>query len=80
MKATLTKWDAAVVGETPPLGRWMKFGQQIKVTTKQPHRYVRRLARVLGYEWVPGVDRNTPGCLEVIEINPGQAPDVWSRP
>ena len=79
-RATLTKWDAAVVGESPPIGRWVRKGREVRVTTRQPHRWLRACGRLLGYEWVLGVDaRNTPGCIEIIEIHPGREPEVWSK-
>jgi hypothetical protein len=75
MKSQLIKWDASVVGEHPPLGRWVKGGRTVKVTTKAPRRIVAKAARWLGFEWVLGVDAATmPGCIEIINIEPDKAP------
>ena len=80
MNGTLVKWDASVVGETPPLGRWVVNGRTIKETTKVPHSWIRSLARFVGREWVAGVDaQNHPGCLEVIHINDGETRVVFRR-
>jgi hypothetical protein len=78
MKQTLVKWDASVVGDTPPIGRWLnESGQTLKVTSHQPRKIVQRLAAVLGRRWEPGVDAaSLPGCLEVIHIEPGKAPET----
>jgi hypothetical protein len=46
MNGTLVKWDASIVGETPP----------------------------------QGIDPTThPGCIEVVELNEGQAPRTVYR-
>lgn len=83
MTATLVKWDASIVGETPPIGRWLDWnGQEIRTTTAQPGPWAQRLARLLGRRWVPGVDAaKHPGCIEVIELNEGQLPQtIYRRP
>ena len=78
MSATLVKWDAAVVGDNPPIGRWVNSDNKtLKVTSKQPHRLVQWLAGLIGRKWVVGVDAaSIPGCLEIINIEPGKEPVV----
>jgi hypothetical protein len=76
--AQLVKWDAAVVGDHPPIGRWVnRNNKTLKLTPKQPHKIVRGLASLIGRKWVIGVDAATiPGCLEIINIEPGKAPEI----
>jgi hypothetical protein len=77
MNGTLIKWDATVVGEHPPLGRWMRNGKAVKVTSHQPNKWLQRFAGLVGFYWELGVDaKSMPGCLEVIEFGPDSAPKV----
>ncbi len=77
MNGTLVKWDASVVGENPPMGRWMRSGRLVRVTTDQPSKWMQRFARLLGFYWEFGVDaKSMPGCVEIIEFGPDRAPKV----
>lgn len=77
MNGTLTKWDAAMVGEKPPIGRWVMNGKTLKETSEQPPKWQRRLLRLIGREWVVGVDAmKHPACLEVIQIDEGKDPVI----
>lgn len=79
--ATLVKWDASVVGEHPPIGRWIHANGKVRVSKKCPNRFMRGFGLMLGYTWLPGVDAaGMPGCLEVMELNEGKAPvTTWRK-
>jgi len=55
----------------------MRNGEEVKETSAQPHWFVRKVAGLLGYYWVIGVDaRRHPGCIEIVEIKDGAPAQV----
>ncbi len=67
--SVLVKWDASVVGETPPIGEWFDpaTGAVIKVTSHAPGKFKRFLVRVLkGHLWRIGLSdpSKLPGFIE----------------
>ena len=74
---TIVKWDAAIVGDHPPIGRWMRNGEEVKETSAEPHWLIRKLGSLIGFYWVIGVDASKhPGCLEIVHFRDGESPQV----
>jgi hypothetical protein len=68
MQATLIKWDAATVGETPPV----VYNGRIYKNHGPFLRWLHRVLVKFGIDINPGQPfdpANTAGCLEVIETD-----------
>lgn len=78
MRATLVKWDAATVGETPPLVANGRVYKRLNPFMAFLHRVLLKF----GIDINPGQPfdpANTPGCLEVIETDSAGSAVIYRR-